>query len=252
MRVLLAVVLILASGAAGASSCLQVAERARVVPASLEADEVSISYVGHAAFRIESAGGVTAVTDFSGWWGDGPPPDVATMNRAHITHWTPDPDPAIERVLPGWGQDGEPAKHWLMLDDMLVRNVPTDIRRWDGGTEPFGNSIFIFEAGDLCVGHLGHLHHQPTEAQYGLIGRLDVVMAPVDGGYTMNQPAMIEVLKRLRARVVIPMHWFGETNLRRFLDGMRDEFDVVETDDASVVLSRERLPARPRVLVLRP
>lgn len=252
MRVLLAFVLSIIAGAAGASSCLQVAERARIVPATLQADEVEITFVGHAAFRIESAAGVTAVTDFSGWWGGGPPPEIVTMNNAHSTHWTPNPDPAIAHVLPGWGENGEPARHWLMLDDMLVRNVPTDVRSWDGGTRPFGNSIFIFEVGDLCIGHLGHLHHQPTEAHYGLIGRLDVVMAPVDGGFTMNQAAMIETLRRLRARVVIPMHWFGESNLRRFLDGMRDEFEVVETGASAVVLSRERLPERPRILVLRP
>ncbi|NCQ36213.1 Zn-dependent hydrolase, partial [bacterium] len=79
----------------------------------------------------------------------------------------------------------------LAVGDLIVRNVPTDIRSWDGGVEPLANSIFVFEAADLCIGHLGHLHHVPTEIQYGMIGRLDVVMAPVDGGYTMNLPAMI-------------------------------------------------------------
>jgi hypothetical protein len=31
------------------------------------------------------------------------------MNRAHRTHWTPNPDPGIEHVLRGWTDDGTPA-----------------------------------------------------------------------------------------------------------------------------------------------
>ena len=59
----------------------------------------------------------------------------------------------------------------------------------------------------LCIGHLGHLHHIPDAEQLAAIGRLDVVMAPVDGGMTLDLPSMIETLQRFRASVVIPMHW---------------------------------------------
>ena len=37
-----------------------------------------------------------------------------------------------------------------------------------------GNSIFIFEVAGLCIGHLGHLHHELDEGHYAEIGRLDV------------------------------------------------------------------------------
>ncbi|SDZ79977.1 MBL fold metallo-hydrolase [Rubrimonas cliftonensis] len=245
----------LGAAPAFASNCLQVAwpepSAPRVIPTSLGPEQVSIEFLGHAAFRIETPAGATAVTDFAGYWGGGDVPEIVTMNHAHSSHWTPSPDPRIANVLRGWNPEGGEAMHYLELDDLLVRNVPTDIRRWDGGVEPFGNSIFIFEAHGLCIGHLGHLHHKPTDLHYGMIGRLDVVMAPVDGGYTMNIPAMIDVLKRLRARVVIPMHWFGPSNLDRFLAGMADDFEVREAGGRSLTLSRETLPATPTVMVLR-
>ncbi|MGF1658818.1 MAG: MBL fold metallo-hydrolase [Rubrimonas sp.] len=249
------VLAVLAALPARASICMQIAQEqgARLIPASLRLGEheVSIRFIGHASFRIETPGGIAAVTDYAGWHGGGRAPDVATMNKAHSTHWTANPDPAIAHVLPGWNPEGGPADHYVEVGDMLVRNVPTDIRSWSGAVEPFGNSIFIFEAQGLCIGHLGHLHHKPTDAHYGLIGRLDVVMAPVDGGYTMNIPAMIEVLKRFRARVVLPMHWFGERNLDDFLAGMASEFDIRENGSDSIVLSRDALPSRPTVVVLR-
>ena len=259
MRLIAAAALSLLALPALASSCLQLAggwpapeTGPRIVHASLEPGQAEITFIGHASFRIETAAGVSAVTDFAGWWGRGDVPEIVTMNKAHTTHWTPNPDPRISHVLPGWNPDGGEARHWLQVEDMLVRNVPTDIRRWDGSVEPFGNSIFIFEVDGLCIGHLGHLHHKPTDRHYGLIGRLDVVMAPVDGGYTMNVPAMIEVLKRLRASYVLPMHWFGESNLQRFLAGMADDFEVRESAEPSLTVSVTDLPERPTVLVLRP
>lgn len=134
---------------------------------------------------------------------------------------------------------------------MLVRNVPTDIRSF-GGVEARGNSIFIFEVAGLCIGHLGHLHHEPDPAQYAAIGRLDVVMAPVDGGLTLDLPTMMRVVGRLRSSVVIPMHWFSEGTLRRFVDGLSGEFAVIEAGANSIELSLASLPRQPTIMVLRP
>ena len=156
-------------------------------------------------------------------------------------------------MLEGWTDRGEPREHRLDLGAMLVRNVHTDIRGEGGRVAKNGNSIFVFEAAGLCIGHLGHLHHEPDAAQYAAIGRLDVVMAAVDGGITLDTASMLKVMQRFKARVVLPMHWFGRGTLARFLSGMRDGgFDVVETGGREIVLSLDRLPRTPTVMVLEP
>ncbi|MGH1356414.1 MAG: MBL fold metallo-hydrolase [Thalassovita sp.] len=214
---------------------------------------VRISYLAHASFLIQSPEGVSAVTDYTGFIGNADfIPDIVTMNHAHETHWTPFPDPAIQHALPGWGEYGKGIDHYLTVGDMLIRNVSTDIRSSFTGIEPEGNSIFVFEVAGLCIGHLGHLHHEPDPAQYAALGRLDVVMAAVDGGMTLDLPTMIGVLKRLRSSVVIPMHWFGDFTLERFLEGMEDDFDVRRTADSALEISLRSLPDRPTVVTLRP
>ncbi|SDI67878.1 MBL fold metallo-hydrolase [Lutimaribacter saemankumensis] len=212
-----------------------------------------ITYVAHASFLIQTPGGINAVTDYTGFIGNVDLiPDVVTMNHAHSTHWTPSPDPAIPHVLPGWGEEfGQGIEHRLDLGEMYIRNVPTDIRSY-GGVEEKGNSIFVFEVEGLCIGHLGHLHHEPDEAQYAALGRLDVVMAAVDGGMTLDLPTMLKVLKRLKSSVVIPMHWFQDLSLQAFLDGMSGEFDIVNEGAHSLTVSLRDLPPRPTVVVLRP
>lgn len=211
---------------------------------------VSITYVAHSTFRIETEEGVTILTDYFGAHGEGPRPDVVTMNHAHETHYTDYPSPDIPYVLRGWNHDGKgPADYKLRIMDVTVRNVTTDIRGW-GAPEADGNSIFIFEVADLCIGHLGHLHHVPTEQHYARIGRLDVVMAPVDGTFTLDLPSMIDTLKTLKARLVLPMHAFGTYSLEQFLVGMSDEFAIRLNEGPEITVSLDSLPGEATVLVL--
>lgn len=216
---------------------------------------VRLSYIAHASFLLEGPEGFTAVTDYTGFLGNtGFFPDVATMNNAHSTHWTATPDPRIPHVLPGWNTEGpNPVEHYLELGEVLVRNVPTDVRSGFGTVSaPLGNSIFVFEIAGLCIGHLGHLHHEPNDRQFAALGRLDVVMAPVDGGYTVPQDVMIRILQRLRSSVIVPMHWFGDFTLQSFLTGMREEFRVEWRDESFLEVSLRTLPSEPTVVVLQP
>ena len=45
-----------------------------------------------------------------------------------------------------------------------------------------------------------------------------MVMAPVDGNYTLDLDGMMEVLTALKAQLIIPMHFFGWYTLDRFLE----------------------------------
>lgn len=221
--------------------------------APLAEDRVRIRYVDHATFVIETPGGLVAATDYTGFPGDPDVvPDVVTMNNAHSTHWTSHPDPRIPHVLRGWDEGLGPAAHDLDLGEMLVRNVPTDVRSGYEGVRVNGNSIFVFEAAGLCIGHLGHLHHEPDAAQYAALGRMDVLMVPVDGGYTMGHEAMARVVRRLRSSVVLPMHWFSGASLEVFLAEMSAEFEVVRLEQPDIELSLRDLPGRPTIVVLRP
>jgi L-ascorbate metabolism protein UlaG (beta-lactamase superfamily) len=214
-----------------------------------EQGEVTITYAGHSTYVIETPAGVRIATDYSGVYGTEPLPRVVTMNKAHRTHYTPSPDPRIEYVLPGWNPDGGPAKHRLMVEDVYIRNVPTDIRSWGGGIEKDGNSIFIFEVAGLCIGHLGHLHQHLTDAHYGAIGRLDIVMVPIDGGLTLSLPGMTEITTRLYSSMVLPMHRHS-TPIREFTAAMGEGFDVDFRDSRSLNISMKTLPSRPTIVIL--
>ena len=218
--------------------------------AALSPAEVRLTFVGHATWLIESAGGMKIATDYNDYIRPAVLPDIATMNRAHTTHYSVAPDPSIQHVLRGWNTDGGPAKHDLTVNDVRVRNVATNIRDWSGGAITYGNSIFIFEVAGMCIGHLGHLHHTLTEQQVAHIGQLDVVMVAVDGSYTMDVDGVVETLKTLRARLILPMHYFNPFTLNRFLDHIGNDFPVERASEPTIVVSQATLPASSKILVL--
>jgi L-ascorbate metabolism protein UlaG (beta-lactamase superfamily) len=241
------------------SQCLAVAQSlpnvtfVNLQSAAAEKGEVVITYAGHSTYVIETPGGVTIATDFSGVYTAGKSPDVVTMNRAHSTHYTLNPDPRIKYVLHGWNDGDGPAKHALTVGDVLIRNVPTDIRGYRAGSDLMmqkdGNSIFIFEVAGLCIGHLGHLHHPLDEARYAAIGRLDIVMVPIDGTYTLSLDGMSEITRRLRASIVLPMHRFS-TPLGEFVARMNGQFEVELRKEQSFSVSLDTLPKAPTIIIL--
>ena len=218
--------------------------------AALRQDEVGLTFVRHATFLIETPQGVRIATDYSD--GTRPPvtPDVATMNKAHSTHFSYRPDPGIKHVLRGWNPAGGPAVHDLTVQDVRIRNVATNIRSYGRTTEYDGNSIFVFETAQLCIAHLGHLHHTLSPEHLTKLGRIDVLLVPVDGGYTLETFDMMEVLRAINAPLMIPMHFFGSSTLNRFLASAREHFPVEFSDTPAITLSRATLPKSPKILVL--
>jgi L-ascorbate metabolism protein UlaG (beta-lactamase superfamily) len=257
-------VLAMAPGAALAT-CLPVAQSptgpldgSAVIPASfdgalpaqalLAVGTVELSYLGHSSFLIRSPAGASAITDYNGINRAPAPPDIVTMNNAHGTHFTDQVEPGVRHILRGWDPGGGIAVHDLTYLDMHVRNVPTNVRDV-GGTRIAGNSIFVFEIAGLCIAHLGHLHHRLEQMHLAELGPIDVLLVPVDGSYTMGQEVMAEVVAQIQPSLVIPMHYFSEERLARFLALIDETYPPEWHESPTVVIARDLLSPR-RAIVL--
>ncbi len=215
---------------------------------------VRIRYIDHSMFAIETPGGLMAVTDYTGKIGNrAVVPEIVTMNNYHDTHYTNHPDPRIPLVIKGWGPPGEPAAVDVDLGEMRIRNVTSDLRGPFGeGARQDGNSIFIFEVAGLCIVHLGHLHQVLDAGKLARIGRVDVLMVPVDGEFTMDQAAIAGVVRSLRPRIVLPMHWFTPEILAQFLTDMQADYPSLVVAGPEIEVSRATLPMASEIDVLAP
>lgn len=119
-----------------------------------------------------------------------------------------------------------------------------------GGAQRGPNKVFIVQAGGFSVCHLGDLGHIPSQAQYAAIGKVDILLVPVGGHYTIDAKQAAAVVREINPDVVIPMHYCIEghtrpiTSVDPFLAEMRgwtilrDDLDGKDTFTAEKPLAR--------------
>jgi len=81
------------------------------------------------------------------------------------------------------------------------------------------------------------------------LGKLDIVLLPVDGGRTLDLPTILKMLTRLQTKVVLPMNWSDAAALLRFLDGLSAGFAADFQSTSTTVISSQSLPDLPRAFV---
>ncbi|WP_208995083.1 MBL fold metallo-hydrolase [Roseibium hamelinense] len=220
---------------------------------ALAPNEVQIRYIGHSTFELETPAGIRIATDYNDSFKPAIPPNVATMNGAHSTHYTLNPDPSIEHVLMGWNLEGGPIDHDILVGDVRIRNIQTNIRGWDGTSRALGNSIFVFEVADLCIAHLGHLHQRLTDEDLLRLGQIDVVFAAIDNSSTLRHESLMQVLDEIGASLVIPMHFHFFGSLDAFTSrASADGYKVQMATDPILIVKRETLPTERVVYVMQP
>ncbi len=86
------------------------------------------------------------------------------------------------------------------------------------GKERGKNTIYIIEAEEMRLCHLGDFgQKQLTDEQLEKIDKVDILMIPVGGTYTINSSEAQKVIGQIEPKIVIPMH-YGLPKLKYPLD----------------------------------
>ena len=164
-----------------------------------------ITCIAHAMFLMELDNGLRVLTDpvgeDSGFPVSPVKADVALVSHHHHDHC------ALENV-PG-AKVIETAGVHCPADGLRVTAVKS-FHDDANGTKRGENLLFLIEAEGLRVAHLGDLGHLPTPAQREALGRVDVLLVPVGGFYTIDAKQAKAIVDQLNPRIVIPMHYRGE------------------------------------------
>jgi len=210
-------------------------------------------WFGHSAFLLAAVDGTRVITDpyvpgsFNGDVEYGPireMADATTVSHHHQDHDGVARLPGKPKVFdrPGSYRAGA----------FVVIGVETfhDAAR---GAQRGRNTVFVCEADGLRVCHCGDLGHILSAEQAAAIGKVDVLLVPVGGTFTVDAAGAREVATQLAARVIIPMHY--KTDKLRFdiagvEDFTRGQKKVKRIGASEVELSASRLPPVPEVWVL--
>jgi L-ascorbate metabolism protein UlaG (beta-lactamase superfamily) len=127
------------------------------------------------------------------------------------------------------------------------------------GSQRGKNAIFIFELPGLNVVHLGDLGHVLSDIQVSEIGSTDILMIPVGSGPTIDLPGALEVIRQLKPKVVIPMHYTpADAPEGGFRLGTVEDFIkavgtscVVKYSGHTVTVTSDELPAKTTIFILK-
>lgn len=213
---------------------------------------MNIKWLGHASFQLENADGGKLVTDpydaSVGYELTYPEADVVTSSHDHHDH------NAFDTVKGEFEIIKEPGK--FSAHGYEIEGIPS-FHDNTGGSQRGGNIIFNIVTDGIRICHLGDLGHVPDEDMVARIGRVDVLMVPTGGTYTLDQKGARDTCNVLMPRLVIPMHFktrvckLDLTVVERFMELMKaDEYSISNHYSDELEMITDWLPKRPKVVVM--
>ena len=213
---------------------------------------MKIKFLGHASFLITSDKDVKIITDpykagcFNG--GIRYEPISETADIVTISHEHDDHNETKIKGKPEFVR-GSGKK---TVRDIAITGIDV-YHDESGGKERGKNTVFNMLIDDINVVHLGDLGHRLTSVDAQKIGKVDVLLVPVGGYFTIDAKAADDIIKTLKPKVVIPMHF--KTAKCGFPIAPVDDFTInkeAKKIDGEVEIKKESLPAATTIYVLSP
>lgn len=162
----------------------------------------SIKWSGHSCFTITNQKGTKVVTDP---FGDGigyKVPElyaqIVTVSHDHFDHNN------LATVKSNFTAIRERGK--FNINGIKIKGTKT-YHDTENGALRGENTVYTYDIDGVSVCHLGDLGHQLSKEQINSIGKVDVLMIPVGGLYTIDGAEAAKVVSQLNPKVVIPMHY---------------------------------------------
>jgi len=115
------------------------------------------------------------------------------------------------------------------------------------------NIFFVIEAEGLRIGHAGDLGHLLSEEKVKAIGKLDILLLPVGGTYTVDKDEAKAVWQQLKPAVCIPMHYRTEYDPEMPVTTLEDFLATVNKEHISLPVMRATagdMSQRPPIVVM--
>lgn len=180
----------------------------------------TVEWLGHACYRLTSKEGDVIITDpYDNSMGISLPKgltaDLVTTSHQHFDHHYLD---AIQGQYAHFNRPGD-----FKWNEIEIRGIET-YHDEHQGRDRGHNLIYTFTLDQLTIAHLGDLGHVPSPDQLEKMGKVDVLLIPIGGYYTLEMEAVKETIQLIQPSIIIPMHYRYSTlnlpisDLQTFLD----------------------------------
>lgn len=204
-----------------------------------------VRWFGHASFLIISKGRKILTDPYDSSVGyplKFPQVDVITVSHDHFDHNFVKGVPGYKEVIKGPGE-----KTYDDFKFLGIESFHDDAK----GTKRGKITIFRMEIEGISIVHLGDLGTLPTKEQLKKIGKVDILMIPVGGVFTIGPKEADIVIEEIQPKIVLPMHYkteylkFDLLRVEEFLKGKK-----YLTHEA-LELEKDTLPKEREVYILK-
>lgn len=208
---------------------------------------MKIRWFGHACFGLTASDETKILTDpfdeSVGYVLPSIQPAVVTISHDHFDHAYTGGLLGNPRILRTPGEYSEGA---VSIRTIRTHHDPS------GGRLRGENLLFHFQDRGLGVLHAGDLGHTLTAEQILACGRVDVLLIPVGGTYTVDADGAWRVVEQLQPKLVIPMHF--KTDALAFplapVDSFLRDRPHQRLPFAAIEVTEETLPEEMEIKVL--
>lgn len=210
-----------------------------------------IKWFGQSCFLLTSMAGVGVLMDpfkadsYLSYAQVKQPADIVTVSHEHFDHNYLADIPGqyevlkggVDRIISGISIKGIKAFH----DDSL-------------GKERGVNTVFCVNMDGINICHLGDLGHRLSSSEIAAVGKVDILLVPVGGVFTIDCEVAARVCQDINPQVVIPMHY--KTDRCQFLQWTADDFikgkpNARKLDSSEVEFSSGSLPSGMEIIILK-
>ncbi len=213
--------------------------------------KVAIKWLGHACFLITFSGGTRVVTDPFDSNQTGYRPVSVAASAVTVSHHHFDHDAL--GALKGSPLVVQETKR-VKVKQVTMAGIESLHYADEKDKTRGANRIFVIEGDGLRIVHLGDLGRVLTPLQVKQLGRVDVLILPVGGHFTIGAAEATKVVEQLKPKVVIPMH-YGKNGLCKVKelagvdDFLKGKKNVVRLTTDTVELDPQQLPKAQTVYV---
>lgn len=154
---------------------------------------MKITWIGHSCFKVEKEGFSIVIDPYKDSYVPGLKPVRTEADRVLCTHEHADHN--FREGISIVHGEGRP----LLVEE--VASFHDDVN----GKKRGENRIFIISDAEERIAHFGDLGTFPENLE--LFKGLDAVLIPVGGYYTINGVKAAELIKSIKPRIAIPMHF---------------------------------------------
>ena len=130
--------------------------------------------------------------------------DAVTVTHGHGDHSFTQKAKGAPAIIDSAGE-------WRPAPEVKVTAIPS-VHDDANGAKRGKNLLMKIEMEGLTLAHLGDQGVALTPEQIAALGKIDILMLPVGGFFTIDAKAACEIVKAVKPRITIPMHYKTSVN----------------------------------------